>query len=281
VPRDLAVLFPGQGSHTSGDRDVVERLAPDLLARCVALVGEDPFPRAGESTRFAQPAILCTGLARFRASGLDAREVVAFAGHSLGELTALAAAGVLAEDDALRLVVLRGRLMGEADGGGMLALRADVDAAEELAAQSGTVVANDNCPGQVVLSGEADAVDRAQAAAKERRVRGLRLDVTGAFHSPAMAGAAAPFAEALRDVEVHAGSAPVVSCVSAQPFADVRAQLAQALTSRVRWREVLLELERLGAHRFADAGPGRVVAGLAKKTLPTATVLEDADVVLA
>jgi [acyl-carrier-protein] S-malonyltransferase len=156
-----------------------------------------------------------------------------------------------------------------------------VHQAEEVAGRSGAHVANDNCPGQVVLSGDAAAIDEAHAVAKQLGLRGMRLAVTGAFHSPAMADAAAPFARALRDVEVREGLAPVVSGVTAEPFTDVRAQLAEALTAPVRWREVLLELERRGARRFIDAGPGRVVAGLAKKTLAGATVLEDADVVLA
>src|ERR1700741_1151594 len=100
-------------------RDLVAHRAPELLERCIALVGEDPFPRAGESTRFAQPAIFCASLAGWDALDLEA---AAAAGHSLGELAALAAAGVLERDDALRLVVLRGRLMSEADDGSMLAL---------------------------------------------------------------------------------------------------------------------------------------------------------------
>src|ERR671914_3009901 len=111
-------------------RDLVAERAPDLLERCVALVGEDPFPRAGESTRFAQPAIFCASLAGWDALDLDA---AAAAGHSLGELAALAAAGVLDRDDALKLVVLRGRLMAEADdSGSMLAL---VGASQEEASE--------------------------------------------------------------------------------------------------------------------------------------------------
>src|SRR5919109_4578821 len=119
-PAAPVALFPGQGSQTPQMRDLVADRAPELLERCIALVGEDPFPRAGESTRFAQPAIFCATLAGWDALDLDA---AAAAGHSLGELAALAAAGVVDRDDALRLVVLRGKLMAEADDeGSMLAL---------------------------------------------------------------------------------------------------------------------------------------------------------------
>src|SRR5215210_9000410 len=124
-------------------RDLVARRAPDLLERSCELVGEDPFARVEESTRFAQPAIFCASIAGWEALEL---EPSVGAGHSLGELAALAAAGVLERDDALRLVVLRGRLMAEADDvGSMLALvGASEDDAEQIAAQAGVTVANDN-----------------------------------------------------------------------------------------------------------------------------------------
>src|SRR5919109_3190498 len=125
-PAAPVALFPGQGSQTPEMRDLVAERAGELLERCIALVGEDPFPRAGDSTRFAQPAIFCASLAGWDALGLEAG---AAAGHSLGELGALVAAGVLERDDALRLVVLRGKLMAEADDvGSMLAL---IGASEE------------------------------------------------------------------------------------------------------------------------------------------------------
>ena len=116
----IAVLFPGQGSQTPDMRDLVAQREPELLERCLELVGEDPFARVDESTRFQQPAIFCASIAGWRALDLEPQFA---AGHSLGELAALAAAGVLTVDDALELVVLRGRLMAEADDrGSMLAL---------------------------------------------------------------------------------------------------------------------------------------------------------------
>src|SRR3954467_14837800 len=176
-----AILFPGQGSQMPGMRDLVAQHAPELLER----LGDEPFERVGESTRFAQPAIFCASLAGWYA--LDAEPPLAMAGHSLGELTALVAAGALDPFDGLELVVLRGRLMDEAGGGTMLALLgAEIEQAEALATAHGVTVANDNAPGQVVLSGPAEALDAAARAARDDGLRALELGVAGAFHSPAM-----------------------------------------------------------------------------------------------
>jgi [acyl-carrier-protein] S-malonyltransferase len=262
-----AVLFPGQGSQTPDMRDLVARRAPDLLERCVALVGEDPFPRAGESTRFAQPAIFCASLAGWDALGIDAG---AAAGHSLGELAALAAAGVLERDDALRLVVLRGKLMAEADvAGSMLALLgATEEDTEVVATTAGVTVANDNAPGQVVLSGPRTALQLAEEVARARGRRTITLDVAGAFHSPAMEPAVEPFRAALDETELHEPAFPVLSCSTTKPFEDVRAELAAALTRPVRWRETMLALHEAGARRFVEVGPGKVLARLGKRILP-------------
>jgi [acyl-carrier-protein] S-malonyltransferase len=264
-------LFPGQGSQTPEMRDLVAQRDPDLLERVTALVGEDPFPRAGESTRFAQPAIFCASLAGWDALDL---EPAAAAGHSLGELAALAAAGVLAREDALRLVVLRGRLMADADDvGSMLALvGATQEDAEAVPTEAGVTVANDNAPGQVVLSGPRDALARAQEIASERGRRALPLDVAGAFHSPSMEPAVEPFRAALDDTEIHEGAFAVVSCATTKPFEDVRAELAAALTRPVRWRETVLALHEAGARRFVEVGPGKVLARLGKRILPDCPV---------
>src|SRR5919205_4437978 len=147
-PARPVALFPGQGSHVPGMRDDVAARAPDLLERVTDLVGEDPFARVEESTRFAQPAIFCASLAAWEALPLDAPG--AAAGHSLGELAALTAAGVLGRDDALELVVLRGRLMAEADdAGSMLAVIGGTpEDAREIAHAPGPTVGNDNAPRQ-------------------------------------------------------------------------------------------------------------------------------------
>ena len=170
------------------------------------IVGEDPFARAEEGTRFAQPAIFCASLAGWEALGRPDGDMMA--GHSLGELGALVAAGCLSERDGLELVALRGKLMQEsgerAGDGGMVALMGAgaADHAAELAEAHGLAVANDNSPQQVVLSGDRGAFADASAAAKELGLRPMELPVTGAFHSPMMAEAVPEFEAALARVEI-------------------------------------------------------------------------------
>ena len=268
---DIALLFPGQGSQTPDMRDDVARELPDLLDRCIELVGEDPFARVDESTRFAQPAIFCASMAGWHAS--DAEPAMA-AGHSLGELGALTAAGVLPLDDAIRLVVLRGKLMAEADdSGSMLALLGgSIEDAEAIANQTGVTVANDNAPGQVVLSGERGALEEAEEAAREYNVRARPLDVAGAFHSPSMEPAVAPFRAALDETELQDPAFTVFSSATTKPFTDVRAELTDVLTRPVRWRETVLAMHEAGGRRFVEVGPGKVLARLGKRILPDCKV---------
>jgi [acyl-carrier-protein] S-malonyltransferase len=266
-----AIIFPGQGSQTPGMRDSVAEHRPDLLELAAEVVGDDPFARINEGTDFAQPAIFCASLAAWASLGRPLGDLMA--GHSLGELAALVAAGSLGERDGLELVALRGRLMqrsgAEAGDGGMLALlgAGAADHAWALAQAHRLAVANDNSPGQVVLSGARAQLPAAAAAAKELGLRALELDVTGAFHSPMMAAAVPEFEAALAEVEIAAPRVPVLCAVTAAPFDDIRARLAQALTSPVRWRETMLALNARGADRFVEVGPGRVLTGLAKRTL--------------
>lgn len=246
-------------------RDHVALLEPDLLERVISLVGEDPFVCVEENTRFAQPAIFCASIANWDALKLRPSVV---AGHSLGELAALAAAGVLKREDALELVVLRGRLMGDAHNGSMLALvGASLEDAREIAEAGGVTLANDNAPGQVVLSGALDALDRTEGIAAERNVRVIRLNVAGAFHSPLMEHAAEPFRDALHEVEISEPAFPVFSCASAAPFTDVRFELADALTKPVRWRETIIAMHQAGAPSFVEVGPGKVLARMGKRIL--------------
>jgi [acyl-carrier-protein] S-malonyltransferase len=267
-----AILFPGQGSQTPDMGETVSRVRPDLVSLVEQIVGEDPFARAEEGTRYAQPAIFCASLAGWEALGRPSGDFMA--GHSLGELAALVAAGCLTERDGLELVALRGKLMQEsgerAGDGGMLALlgAGAADHAGELADAHGLAVANDNSPQQVVLSGDRGSFEAASAAAKELGLRPMDLPVTGAFHSPMMAEAVPPFVAALERVEVSTPQGVTVfSAVTAAPFEDVRAQLALALTMPVRWRETLVAMRDRGAERFVEVGPGRVLTGLVKRTL--------------
>jgi malonyl CoA-acyl carrier protein transacylase len=266
-----AILFPGQGSQTPEMRDLVADIRPDLLEQVAEIVGEDPFAKAEHGTNYAQPAIFCASLAGWESLGRPDGDFMA--GHSLGELAALVAAGALQERDGLELVALRGRLMQEsgekAGDGGMLALvgRGAADHAAELAEAHGLAVANDNSPQQVVLSGARDALPAAAAAAEELGLRAIDLPVSGAFHSPMMRDAVPEFEQAVKDVKISEPRVKVLSAVTAAPFDDIAAQLTAALTSPVRWRETLLALHELGAERFVEVGPGRVLTGLVKRTL--------------
>ena len=265
------MLFPGQGSQTADMREQVERHRPDLLERARSEVSDDLFERAGDGTRWAQPAIFCAALAGYEVLK-DRHEPDLMAGHSLGEISALVAAGALDAEDGLRLVAARGRLMQEAaeetGDGGMLAVRArDRATVEQVATQAGLSIANDNAPDQLVLSGALAALDEAESLLREQRVRAKRLPVAGAFHSPLMEPAVEPFRRLAEHVEVRAPRVPVLSCVTAAPFEDVREQLVQAIVSPVRWTDVMTALHDLGATRYVETGPGRVLTNLVRKSL--------------
>jgi malonyl CoA-acyl carrier protein transacylase len=252
-------------------RETVERHRPDLLELALEEVGPDLFQRATDGTRWAQPAIYCAALAG--AAELDV-EADVMAGHSLGEITALVAAGSIGAEDGLRLVAARGRLMQEAadetGDGGMTAVRArddNRDAIAEVAAEAGVSVANDNAPGQLVLSGAVSALDTAEAMLGERGVRSKRLPVAGAFHSPLMDPAVEPFRAAVESIEIGEPRVPVYSCVTAEPFDDVRQRLVQAITHPVRWLDVMRALDERGVTDFVETGPGKVLTNLVKKAL--------------
>ena len=268
---ETAILFPGQGSHAEGMRELVERFEPDLAELAAEEVGEDPFARAAEATHFAQPAILCASLAAWRGAGSPTGAY--FAGHSLGELTALAAAGAIATPDAVRLAVARGRLMDDAarrSPGGMVAILGERNAAAELAGATGLIVANDNGPTQTVLAGPLEELAGAEAEAKRRGLRAMRLPVAGAFHTPAMEPAVEPFREALETVEIAEPEVPVVSCASARPVGGppaLRDDLATALIRPVRWRETLDYMHDRGVRRFLETGPGKALTGMARRAL--------------
>lgn len=282
-----AVLFPGQGSQVAGMRGTVERLYPELIDLAAEAAGADPFERVEEGTRYAQPAIFCAALAGWERLRSTARPL-ALAGHSLGEIAALVAAGSVSAADGLRLVCERGRLMQEAaeaagDGGMTAVLGEGGETVAALAAAHGVTVANDNSPTQVVLSGPLAALHAVEAELGERGMRTMPLAVRGAFHSPAMEAATPAFRAVLAEVEFAAPRLPVYSCVTAAPFSDPREELALSLTHPVRWLEVMRALRAGGAERFLETGPGKVLTGLVRRSLDgveaSAPLLKDAALV--
>ncbi len=263
-----ALLFPGQGSHAEGmDAPYRESLT---FERGLAHLRYDPFERLDEGTRMQQPALLLCCVAAWEHAGWP--DGLAAAGHSLGEYAALVAARALCLEDALTLVDARAVAMAEAgrgSAGGMVAMlggdRATVCA---VARDLGLTVANDNAPGQLVLSGPTAAIDAACAQGEELHIRARRLDVSGAFHSPMMGAALATLRSALARVEFAPPRFPVYSGATARPFADPQDELARNLVSPVRFRETLLAMRAAGVAEFTELGPGRVLTALVKRTLP-------------
>jgi [acyl-carrier-protein] S-malonyltransferase len=271
-----ALLFPGQGSHAEGMEEPY-RDHP-TLERGLELLGYDPFERLSEGTRYQQPALFLCSIAaweQWREEADEEDEARAAAGHSLGEYAALVAAGALTFDDAVRLVDERAAAMadaGELAPGGMVAmLGGDPRGVRALATRLGLIVANDNAPGQLVLSGPVEAVAEAEEVARdEAGARARRLDVTGAFHSPLMEPAAERLRAALEAPPVGERRIPVYSNGTAAPFVDVRGELSENLLRGVRWRETLLAMRTAGIERFVELGPGTVLTGLVKRTLQAA-----------
>ena len=270
-----AILFPGQGSQTADMRAAVEAHDPALLERCIRLVGEDPFLRVEQSTAFQQPAIFCASIVAWQrlAPHVEPR---AMAGHSLGELSALAAAGALSIEAALELVVMRARFMAQVadaqgEGAMVAVLKGTADQTLALVETHDVSLANDNAPGQTVLSGSRPALEAAVEDARAAGMKALWLNVAGAFHSPAMASAAQRFRAALAGTRFRTPDVPVLSCATAALFADPRTELADALVRPVRWRQTMTALADLGMTRFVDVGPGEVLARLVPRTVPDAT----------
>jgi [acyl-carrier-protein] S-malonyltransferase len=255
--------------------------AEQVLDQEVAPLLVDTDPARLRHTREAQLAVFLTSLLAWEGTKESLGDVTAFAGHSLGQLTALAAAGVLDFDDAVRLVARRGELTqaaADASGGGMAALlgadQAHADAAC-AAAPSACWLANDNAPGQLVVAGTEAGLEAATEAARADGVRKVvRLDVDGAFHTPLMQTAADELEPTLTDTRFSSPSAPVVSNADAVACTDGdgwRVRLVEHLVCPVRWRQSLDTLVGLGADTFVEVGPGRVLTGLARKCRPDVT----------
>ena len=287
----VAVMFPGQGSHGAGmgvawrdqpawsvvtqaEEALGEPLAPLLLVESA-----DDLAR----TRDAQLAILITSLVAWEAARDAMPQPVAFAGHSLGQVTALIAAGALTLEAGVRLAARRAELtQGAADRreGRMAALMgADGDQVSEAcaAAPGECWLANDNAPGQIVIAGTVSGVERAAKAATEAGVRRvIPLNVGGAFHTPLMQEAADGLSSVLEDVDFAAPSAPVVSNADAVPYTDGdgwRVRVAEHLVSPVRWRPSMTTLvSELSAATLVEVGHGSTLSGLAKRCVPGTAV---------
>ena len=288
----LAFLFPGQASQFVGmGADLRERHPEvrEIFEEADAILGielsricfEGPMERLSQ-TEVTQPAVYVHSVAAARLLAARGIHPDAVAGHSLGEYSALTAAGVLEFPEGLALVRERGRLMQEAGAerpGKMAAvIGLDDDVVAGLCGQIGSEVvpANFNAPGQVVLSGEAAAVERAMAAAGEAGARRVvELPVSGAFHSPLMASAAEGLAARLAATRFRPPSVPVVTNVTAAPETDPRALrrlLFEQMTAPVRWTESVRALSSMGVDRAFEVGPGSVLRGLIRRILRGLTV---------
>jgi [acyl-carrier-protein] S-malonyltransferase len=278
-------LFPGQGipARTVLDAlaagDATLQSASDVLGYDLRRKVEIAARRKGAMlpTSLAQPAILTASLIAFCAREAEGRRYDFFLGHSLGEYSALVAAGSLSFEDALRCVAVRADAMQAASrssGGGMAALLGpDIAAAEDIARQSGATIANDNAPDQTVVAGSDAALAAAAALMRARGGRSVLLDVSGPFHTAAMEPAGPALRRALEAAEVRPPRVPVVSNVTARPHGgpgDIEDLLVAQLSERVRFREALEWLWECGVRDHDDVGPGRVAAGLAQRCFAAA-----------
>lgn len=274
-------LFPGQGVPA---RVVLDALVPatehveqagellgyDLRARVKVAARRDTAPLP---TRLAQPAIFVASVAAWSRAAQEGIGVDVYAGHSLGEYAALVAGGAISFAHGLCAVAVRGEAMqreSKRSPGGMVAvLGLDLELAEDVARRAGCVLANDNAPGQVVLSGDEAALTKASTEARRAGGRAVLLEVSGAFHSGAVASARAELRDALDHVEIRSPRVPVVSNLTARPYrapGEIRRLLVDQIVDRVRWRQSLEWLWAEGVRSAHDFGPGQVVAGLATRT---------------
>jgi len=299
----LALLFPGQGSQSVGmgvslaeafasARDVYAEIDDALGQKLSVLMREGPEDQL-TLTENAQPALMAVSLAAARVLkvefGVDVSRAAFVAGHSLGEYSALCAAGALTLADTARLLKLRGQAMqravpvGQGAMASLIGPKTDLALAEAAAAAGSEVgvcvVANDNNAGNIVISGDKAAVDRAIEKAKELGARAIPLNVSAPFHCPLMQPAADEMAEALADARLIAPVVPVVTNVTARPETDpevIRRLLVEQVTGRVRWRESMEWMAGQesgnggGVTRFAEIGSGKVLTGMAKRIAPDA-----------
>ena len=278
----IAWVFPGQGSQKAGmaapvlalpgarDRFAAasELLGRDLLAICAGAASGTAEPSDLNDTRNTQPALFVIESLLVDQLRDQGRQADLVAGHSLGELVALYAAGVFDASTGLALMQRRSELMAAAGGGAMTAVigfeRSQLE--ELVAAHEGVVIANDNSSAQVVLSGTPEAV--ASVSAQLSCKRAIPLAVSGAFHSPLMAEAAEAFAISLAAVPFAQATIPVLSNTDPTPETDgerLKQRLVNQMTSGVRWRETMEQLKACGIDTAVEIGPGTVLSGLIKR----------------
>ena len=296
----IAFVFPGQGSQAVGmgeallasfptARETLEEVDDALSLNLSRLVREGPAEDL-TLTENAQPALMAISMAALRVlvrdAGFDfAGRVSHVAGHSLGEYSALAAAGSFSVPDAARLLRTRGRAMQEAvpvgEGAMAALLGATLEQARGIAGDAAENqvcdIANDNAPGQVVLSGNSEAVERAVALAKERGVRrAVMLSVSAPFHCRLLRPAAEVMEEALSTVDMSPPEPPLVANVSAETVSDpdeIRELLVAQVTGLVRWRECVLAMRGAGVETVVEIGAGKVLTGLARRIDPDLAAL--------
>jgi len=289
-PKTTAFLFPGQGSQSVGMgqalaqqypivRETFQQADEILGFHLTQLAWEGPEEELNDTIN-TQPALMVHSIAALRV--LEQQfpwfKPAFVAGHSMGELSALVAAEILPFEAALKLARRRGELMkqaGEISPGGMAAiLGLDIPTLDEICAQASAEseivqVANDNCPGQVVISGAKPALDRAMSLASEAGAkRVVPLAISIAAHSPLMAHAQEGFNQAVESAPIQAATIPLIGNVTAKPLSDeteIRADLQAQLRSRVRWTETIQYLQAQGIDTFVEIGNGEVLCGLVKR----------------
>ena len=284
----IAWVFPGQGSQKAGMADPVltlpgaqerfdlasELLGRDLLAICRGEVSDAADPSDLNDTRNTQPALFVVESLIVDELLRQSREPDLVAGHSLGELVALYAAGVFDAATGLELMQRRSELMANAGGGAMTAVigfdRSELE--EVVNATEGVVIANDNSDAQVVLSGSPAAVNSVSEAVSCKRA--IPLAVSGAFHSPFMAKAADAFATHLDGLSFQDARFPVLSNTDPTPSldsAELKERLRRQMTTGVRWRETMTGMTSAGVDTLVEIGPGNVLSGLAKRAMKGVT----------